>query len=185
MLIDIAGASLLAAWLFALLSMTVLRDDSVADEIRSLKRSIAETSRSLAVAQSQLDRSRDQLHSNRELLRERGKLPDTAPVDEYFQFLSGIADRHELSILSQIPIGDRTYPGLRERRFAYTISGSLPRIVAFFRDVESSSYWADIGYLTIHPSRVTGSTGAAASEAQLTICLFSAKSAGTDDGDEG
>ncbi len=182
MLIDLAGTGLLVAWLFAILSMTVLRDDAIASEIRNLKDSIAQSSQGLAAMQAQLDQSRNQLHTNRDILTKRGKLPETAPVEEYFQFLSEIADQHNLSILNHYPTGERNYPGLRERRFAYTISGSLPRIVGFFQEVESSSYWADVGYLMIRPPRATKPADAGTREAQLTICLFSAEAAACDEG---
>lgn len=183
--IDLVGGGLLLAWVGAILSMSVLRDDALTGEIKNLRGSIAAARQNLTVVQRKLDASRAQLRENRELLRDSGKLPETAPVEEYFQFLSTMADQHKLRILSHYPNGERNYPGLRERRFSYVISGSLPRIVDFFQAVESSNYWADIGYLTIRPPRATGSEDHSAREAQLTICLFSAEPATSTPGTEG
>ncbi len=185
LLIDMTGASLLLAWFCAVLSMTVLRNDTVADDIKDLKRSIAQAKQQVAVLRTRLGRSCNQAQINRNTLSQRGKLPDIAPVEAYFQFLSERAETLGLRILNQYPTGERNYAGLRERRYAYTISGSLPRIVRFFKAVESSEYWADIGYLKIHPPRASQSDDMMAREAQLTVCLFSAESATEAEKDQG
>jgi len=168
--VDLIGAALLIVVSSLMLSMTVLAGDEIVVEIAELERSITESKRSLALIRGKVDGSRAQLERNRAQLADRGRLPDEPPIDEYFRFLSSLATRHDLSVLNQYPLGERGYPGLRETRFAYEVTGSLADLVRFFRAIEDAPYWADIGYLKIHPPPMKPD----ARSAQLTVCLFSA-----------
>jgi len=174
LVVDLVGAALMLVYISLFLSVTVLRASDTTDEIPRLERVIANNNRALGVLRTQLDESRAQLEHNRSTLAAHGKLPEDAPVEEYFSFLSSLADRYELRVLSQYPLGSRNYPGLLEHRFAFELTGSLAGLARFFKDIEDSPYWADVGYLKIHRARGVRDADPKDRQAQLTLCLFSA-----------
>jgi len=176
LVIDLVGTGLMLVCFSLLMSFTVLRSDDTTDEVVRLEHSITEGTRALTALRVSLDQSGDQLQRNRDILAQQGKLPERAPIDEYFSFLSRLADQHELRVLSHYPLGVRRYPGLLERRFAFEVIGSLSDLTRFFKDIEESSYWADIGFLKITPPQAGRGANPRERQAQLTVCLFSADS---------
>lgn len=185
LVVDLVGSALLLVCISLLLSYTVLRRDDATAEIVRLERSISEATRTLTELRVSLDQSLDQLQRNRATLDQHGKLPERAPIDEYFRFLSRLADQHELRVLSHYPLGVRRYPGLLERRFSYEVIGSLPGLARFFKDIEDSNYWADVGFLKITRPQAAQSANPKDRQAQLTVCLFSADSIKEPSSEEG
>lgn len=185
LVVDLLGSAVLLVCLSLFLSFTVLGSDDTTDEIVRLERNISQGTRALAALRISLRQSRDQLQCNRETLDQHGKLPEQAPIDEYFHFLARLADRHELRVLSHYPLGVRRYPGLLERRYSFEIIGSLTGLARFFKDIEDSNYWADVGFLKI--TRPPASRGADPKDrqAKLTVCLFSADSIKAPSSEEG
>ena len=174
LVVNLVGTGLMLVYVSLFMSLTVLRSDDTADEVPHLERVISEENRALSALRTRFERSRDQLQRNRGILAQHGKLPETAPIEEYFSFLSRLADHHELRVLSHYPLGVRQYPGLLERRFAFEVIGSLPDLARFFKDIEGSSYWADVGYLKIARPNAMHDADPKERQAQLTVCLFSA-----------
>ncbi len=185
LVVDLVGSALLLVFLSLFLSFTVLSSDDTTNEIVRLERNISQGTRALTELRVGLDQSRDQLQRNRETLDQHGKLPEHAPIDEYFRFLSRLADHHELRVLSHYPLGVRRYPGLLEQRFSFEVIGSLPDLARFFKDIEDSDYWADVGFLKITRPQAVPGADPRDRQAQLTLCLFSADSIKEPSSEEG
>jgi len=169
LLIDLMGGALLVLVAALFLSMTAFAGDGTVSQIDTMEQSIAEARRSLALVRANMDESRARLKLNQQRLANQGRLPNAAPVDEYFRFLSSLATQHHLTVRNQIPLGERQYPGLSETPFAYEVTGSWPDLIRFLEAIENAPYWADVGYLTIHP--LAEQPGIR--RALLTVCLFS------------
>ena len=185
LIVDLIGSALLLVCLALLLSFTALRSDDTADEIVRLEHNISRESRTLTALRVSFDQSRDQLQRNRDTLDQHGKLPERAPIEEYFRFVSRLADQHKLRVLSHYPWGVRRYPGLLERRFAFEVIGTLPGLARFFKDIEDSNYWADVGFLKITRPQASRAADPEDRQAKLTVCLFSADSIKEPSSEEG
>lgn len=169
LLIDLVGGALLVLMAALFLSMTVFAQDDTVAQIDTMDRSIAEARRSLALVRANMDQSDARLRLNQRRLASQGRLPEAAPVDDYFRYLSSIATQNHLTVRNQIPLGERQYPGLKETPFTYEVTGSWPDLIRFLEAIENAPYWADVGYLTIHPVADQPEVR----RAQLTVCLFS------------
>lgn len=168
-MIDLVGGALLVLMAAVFLSMTVFAQDDTVAQIDTMERSIAEARRSLALVRANMDQSRARLRLNQRRMASQGRLPEAAPVDDYFRFLSSVATQNHLTVRNQIPLGEREYPGLKETPFTYEVAGSWPDLIRFLKAIENAPYWADVGYLTIHPLAEHPEVR----RAQLTVCLFS------------
>jgi hypothetical protein len=178
--IDALGGAALAACAFAFCWLTLVRGDEVAAEIADLTRIVQSAELDLAGFRSVRDRQRVLLEDRSATLISSGQLPEQPPVERYFQVLSMLAARHELRVRSHYPLSPRQYPGLLELRYAYELSGTLPDIVRFFRDVEQTEFWADISFVKISREPGAPPVGTALRAASLTISLFSALPADAD-----
>jgi hypothetical protein len=158
----------------ALVWYTLLREDRTEAEIRELSQRINGVRQETGRLRSEGQRHRAVLATYREDLAETGQLPTETPIEAYFQVLSGLASEHGLRVVRHQPLAERVYPGLREQRYSYEVSGAFPQLVAFLHAIESTDFWADVSYLKVEG--VPGQRAITQTErtALLTISLFSA-----------
>ena len=100
-----------------------------------------------------------------------GPLPSEVPSESYLRTLSSLASENKLTVVRQLPLSPRDYPGLLEQRFAYEVSGTLPDLARFFKAVELSPSWTDISYLKVETGKST--EGESHRSALLTFSVFS------------
>ncbi len=174
--VDLIGGLVVAAGVCGALWLLVLRENRAPAILRDLNLSARTT-------EDDIQRARAALHEQQRLLAERkarleshGRLPDHAPIEEYFQTLSRLAARFRLQVRGQSPLPSRSYPGLLEQRYAFEVAGMWPDLARFLKAIEDADFWADVSYFKIESTR--GPAGADSNErvALLTISLFSAHS---------
>ena len=123
------------------------------------------------------DQQRRMLVQRRRELSERGHLPETTPVEEYFQAIAAVAVDNRLLVVRHQPLSSRSYPGLLERRYVYEVAGGFSQLMQFLKAIEQSGFWADVSYFRIQKHRGTGKADSAERSAMLTMSLFSAAAA--------
>ena len=172
---DLLGGGLAAGCAALLIWFTVLRTDRTSVAIRDLTEDIRLGRQRLAMVRADLDEQRGVLQARREQLDATGELPLVAPIERYFQAVSGLAAEHSLKVLRHNPLASHSYPGLLERRFAYEVSGASLDVISFLKAVEESDFWADVSYLSIEQGpRDIASRNVPDRVARLTISVFSA-----------
>ena len=100
-----------------------------------------------------------------------GALPSQTPQETHLRELSGLAAQNHLSVVRQLPLSPREYPGVLEQRFAYEVTGTMPDLARFFKAVELSPSWTDISYLKMDQGKGTENT--TGRNALLTFSAFS------------
>jgi len=172
MLVDIIGGLMTVAcfaatgWLITVdLKETAARKTDLRQRINSLETELNRARREREV------RATD-LATMESALNDSGKFLNQVSAESYFQKLSEMATRHRLSVVSQIPLTKRTYPGIQESCYAVKVVGKTNNLVAFLHDIEEAQYWADVGYLSI--VRGDGSPERPSDQrvATLTVSLF-------------
>jgi len=180
LLLDALGASLSGAGLLAACWMTFFHNEHATTELRDHTAMISSATQNLAALRMAVEGQRATLKERQEELATSGQLPAQIPIEEYFQTLSRLADRHRLRVVRHNPLAPRSYPGLLEQRYAYEVMGTMPDIAQFFRAIEDAEFWADISFLKIDggsPSANQDGEQTGERDAMLTISLFSAAAA--------
>jgi len=147
--IDMIGGGIVVTCILGLLWLTTVRANHTSRELEKLRNTRTLVHRQLTQKKNECDRKRKLLLRYQSGINKTGKLPDQPPVEDYFQMLSLLATQHHLQVLRHHPINGRAYPGLKEQRFLYEVSGSMPDLTRFFKAIENADYWADISYLKI------------------------------------
>ncbi|MCO6436326.1 MAG: hypothetical protein J5J06_04480 [Phycisphaerae bacterium] len=174
-MIDAVGVIILAACAGIALWLTVFRFEARAVDGRQLREALRTARWDLSTLEQAKARQSALVKQRHEELSKRGHPPESAPVEGYVQALSGWAARRDLSALGQTPLPSRSYPGLNEQLLTYDVSGSLPGIAQFLRDVERADFWADISHLAIEQATDAALQGQCV--ANLTFSLFAAPAA--------
>jgi len=172
--LDCCGGALLAGIVGAAAWLALVQGRETRERLDAAGNELLTRRRDLGGLQAVVTKQRAILTEREKQLAQTGRLPDETPTEEYFEHLSQMANRHGLRILRHSPLPPQEYPGLREDRFAFDLVGPFPDLVAFFRDIESSPYWADVSYLRV-ASASQGDEAAKERVASLTLSLFSAK----------
>lgn len=181
-IVDLIGGGTAAACVCGLVWLTLLRTDRTSVEIQDLTRAVRTARLQLAALDAEHERQQNLFEDHQARLSTRGRLPDEAPVEDYFRALSRLATAHSLRVLRHSPLGFRSYPGLLEHRYTYEVAGSIPDLMRFLHGVESAAFWADIGYLQIDASTGTHTWDSQMRVAKLTFSLFSAPPSRDDSG---
>lgn len=181
-IVDLIGGGTAAACVCGLVWLTILRTDQTSVDIHNLSRSVRTAHLQLVALDAEHERQQNLFEEHQTRLSTRGRLPDEAPVEDYFRALARLATEHSLRVLRHSPLGSRSYPGLLEHRYTYEVAGSIPNLMRFLHGVESATYWADIGYLQIDASAGTHAEDLQMRVARLTFSLFSAPSLQDDSG---
>lgn len=181
--IDIAGSAMIVACLLGILWFTTIRASRHSHEITKVTRIHNSINRQLTQTQNQCEQNRLQLSAIEKNTLATGNLPESPPVENYFQTLSTLAKNHRLHVLRLNPLTGRNYTGLDEKRFLYEVTGTLPDLVQFFQAVESTDYWADISYLKIDQGQGMYRSISNQRVAQLTISMFSSSNSRMDNSD--
>lgn len=176
LLIDVVGGFLVACCVACLLWLSVFRNRDATTEINELSRMVHSVKQGLASTRHAHKKQTALLQEHREELSKTGQLPQTAPVEEYFQMLANLASLHSLDVLRHHPTTSRRYPGLLEQRFVYEVSGSGVDLVRFLRAIEDTQYWADVSHFKIEGGSVSLRSAGRKHRARLTLSLFSADS---------
>lgn len=174
LIIDAVGGTFLVACAVAFIYLTVVRHDRITQRTDQLTQTIHNARIDLANLRLARDEQATVLTARRQELEETGRLPEESPTERYFQTLSTLAAGHELRVLRQHPLASKAYPGLLEKRFAYEVAGELPDIIRFLGAVESTDFWADVGYLRLSSKAAGGGAMGTQRLAGLTISMFSA-----------
>lgn len=172
LLIDAVGIGLLLASAAAVVWLTLFRFEARATESGRRQEALRAARWDLSTLEQAKARQSGLVLKRRQNLAARGHLPASAPVEGYAQALADWASRRELISLGQTPLPPRPYTGLTEHLMAYNVSGPLPSIARFLRDVEQSDYWADVSHLALESTLEGGKPGQVV--AYLTFSLFSA-----------
>ncbi len=183
LVIDLTGSALVVMCFLGILWFTTIRASQHSYEISKLTNIHNSINQQLAHTQNQCEQMRLQLSSIESDTNITGNLPESPPVENYFQTLSLLANKHELRVLRHHPLTERNYSDLNEQRFLYEVSGTLPHLVQFFEAVESTDYWADISYLKIDQGRGMYRSVSKQRVAMLTISMFSSTNSSKDNTD--
>jgi Tfp pilus assembly protein PilO len=174
LLLDVLGASTLAACLLTVAWLTLFHSDHAVGELRDLQQTINSAAQDLSSLRAAADRQRATLKERQAELATHGQLPAQVPVEEYFQNLSRLVAQHRLRVVRHNPLTPRSYPGLLEQRFAYEVMGTMPDLARFFRAIEEADFWADVSYLKIDGGPRQADAPTDERVASLTISIFSA-----------
>ncbi len=174
MIVDVVGGGTVAAFVGVFVWLTLVQSDGTALEVSGLRHAVKAARQDLARTRATRDRLLTELASRQAELAKTGRLPDQAPVDEYFQTLSQLAASHALRVVSHQPRSSRSYPGLFEQRYAYQVTGSALDLVHFFRAIEGTEYWADVSHFKVDRGRGPAGASSGLRTADLTLSLFSA-----------
>lgn len=172
-IIDVVGASIVAACLIGFGWLVMVGNDGTKTGIVTLRRLVQTAGRDARALRLAAARQRTLRDATRKELSGHGQLPDHAPIEAYFQALSVDAERHELHVIRHEPLASRRYPGLLEQRFAFEVSGSAPNLVRFLHSIEQTEFWADISYLRFHGLSPGPGESDRKTVAALTLSLFS------------
>ena len=174
LIINAVGAGVVAAGVFGVAWLTVIRDDDPVAEIRKWEATIRDARQDLTHLQKTRAEQDVLLAKNRANLEECGRLPEQTPIEDYFQTLATLTAQHHLRVLRQNPIAARQYPGVFEERYAYVLAGTMPDLMRFLWAIEQTDFWADVGYIKIENGPGRGPDGSSDRVAELTLSLFSA-----------
>ena len=86
-----------------LASLTVFRDGHADAEVVRLRRGLAASRADRVALQRQLDNQDALLRHRRDLIDGRGRLPDRAPVEAFFQTPPSLATTNDLGVLQSAP----------------------------------------------------------------------------------
>ncbi len=142
-----------------------------AEDTQQLADAIAAAKSDLVNLRSVLDEQKTLEIRYQAELTAAGAMPSQTPQETHLRTLSGLAAENHLSVVRQLPLSPREYPGLLEQRFAYEVAGTMPDLARFFKAVELSPGWTDISYLKIDQGK--GVAGATDRNALLTFSVFS------------
>jgi len=171
---DLIGGSLLATVIAGFVYLAFLREDSVQQELDELTSRVSTSREELAALRAVLDSEQESIADKRVELEDSGQLPDRIPVEQDLQTLSVLARRHHLEVLRVDPIQPREYPGLKETRYSFEVTGTMPDMARFFKAIEQAEFWADVSYFKIEQRRPgPGEDPADQVAGALTISLFS------------
>lgn len=171
-LVNGAGACIVAVCLVSAAWLLVVRADHFSSEQIELAQRWETARQDLIQLRDAYDRQQSIVEQRRKELNERGKLPQAAPVEDYFQRLARFTTDYGLHIRAHRPHGSRTYPGLVEQRFAYEITGPVDNVIRFLAAVESTEFWCDISYFALEDGISNEPGQAAHPVASLTISMF-------------
>ncbi len=138
---------------------------------QNLTAALASAKNDLATLRSSLEQQKALQARYQSDLNAAGAMPDQSPQETHLQLLSGLAAQNHLSVVRQLPLSPREYPGLLEQRFAYEVTGTMPDLARFFKAVESSTSWTDISYVKVDQGKGVDNTGQR--NALLTFSAFS------------
>jgi hypothetical protein len=169
--IDVVGGAMTALLLGAGVWHLLPEQGSGMDDAGHLSTEMANAKNSLAGLRTALDGQKAMEARYQAELAAAGAMPSPTPQETHLRTLSGLAAKNQLSVVRQLPLSPREYPGLLEQRFAYEVSGTMPDLARFFKAVEQSPSWTDISYLKIDQGKGTEST--TNRNALLTFSVFS------------
>lgn len=169
--VDATGAAL-TALLLGFTAWSAFSDEGGAVEsAHQLAATVSETRSDVARLQAALDAQVAlELRHQAELVA-TGAMPAQTPQEGHLRTVSGLAAANHLSVIRQLPLSPREYPGLMEQRFAFEVAGTTTDLARFFKAVETSPGWTDISYLKIEPVATAGAS--ADRIATLTFSVFS------------
>ena len=169
--IDGAGGTIAALFLSLGAWTAFPKPESGADSTQKLAAIIAAAKTDLANLRSALDEQKALELRYQAELAAAGALPSQTPQETHLRELSGLAAQNHLSVVRQLPLSPREYPGVLEQRFAYEVTGTMPDLARFFKAVELSPSWTDISYLKMDQGKGTENT--TGRNALLTFSAFS------------
>jgi hypothetical protein len=172
--VDIVAGGMVTVCALASLWFSILGEKRAPRILVELADSVEDARTQIRRVSTQLEQQRRLLAQRRDQLAQQGRLPDEAPIDEYFHILSRLAADCHLQVRGQSPLSPRTYPGLLEQRYSFEVAGTWPNVARFLKHVEQTEYWADVSYFKIEGLRGGALPDADLRSAQLTFSVFSA-----------
>ena len=148
------GAALTAVFLGLFAWKALLETPAGTADAAELTETLTAARRDRLALAGALEKQQSVAADTRAALDAVGQMPAPIPAETLLQALSALAMQNHLSVLRQHPLSPRTYPGLLEQRFAYEVTGTTHDLARFFKAVESSSAWTDIGYLKVDDARL-------------------------------
>lgn len=171
LVIDGAGGAI-TALLLGLAAWNILPDQSEgAESAQELAAAIVSAKADMQNLRTALDEQKALEVRYQAELAASGTLPSQTPQEAHLRTLSGLAAQNHLSVVRQLPLAPREYPGLMEQRFAYEVTGTMPDLARFFKAVEMSPGWTDISFLKIEHGSAQETT--TQRNALLTFSAFS------------
>jgi len=168
--VDLAGGALTALLLAWGAWTSLASSGEGVQTAKNLHAQIATAKTDLASLQTSLESQIAQEGKYRAELASAGAMPAPSPQETHLKVLSSLAAQNHLSVVRQLPLAPREYPGLLEQRFAYEVTGAMADLARFFKAVEASPGWTDIGYLKLEQGQRESS---AERTALLTFSAFS------------
>lgn len=168
--IDVVGSAVLTMLILACAWLLTMRFREQSDAMATFNAELTRAQSDLTALRVVHERQAEQLRLRQVEVATSGWLPDRAPVESILKSIGEAASQRELTVVAQKPLPARTYPGVREERYAYDVVGGTDGIAAFLGDIEQGSWWCDVSFLSVEsitedvPPRV---------RASLTLSLFS------------
>ncbi len=174
LLIDAMGCMVASACLTTAVWFGWHRTNEAAQELGQWRRVVERVKHEVAQEHTRGDQWKTTISERKSQLKNRGRLPDRFPLEEYFQVLSQVANDNDVEIVQQSPLASQEYPGLLEQRSQLQVVASLPNLILFLRRIEQLDYWGDVSYLKMVKAPARQRSGVSKPSATLTISMFSA-----------
>ncbi len=147
--IDAIGASLvlcalvLASW-FGVVQSAEAR--MLLKERRALISTSRETLSDLNVQRSEQQRT---LADHDRVVSELGGGHENTTIEGYLETVATLSREHDVHVFQHQQLGERNYPGLRERLFSLQVRGRTENLWRLLRSIEEIDAWADVSYLKL------------------------------------
>ena len=103
-IIDATGSTLVAACAIAFFWLIANGSELARGEVVHLRQVIEKAAADVRVLKDEQTGLRENMMRRQEALKTSGRLPDTAPVESYFQTLSAKASEHGLRVMRHHPV---------------------------------------------------------------------------------
>lgn len=175
--LDAAGGALGAMLIGSAAWIAFVHVGGAAQEMVSLREQIESTRQTLATVETAALRQGSLVEARTTELGDRGRLPSSAPIEEYLSVMSAAAAAHQLTVVGHALSAQRRYGDVIEQCVSFQVQGAAPNLLRFLREVEESEFWADVGYLRVEGGDFATPHGAGLRRASLTFSLFAAAAA--------
>jgi len=179
-LVDAIGACIVlgvlaaAAW-FGVVESADAR--TVYTDRRVLMATSRETLSAIALSRSEQERT---LAEHERVVAALGGSQGKTSNEAYLETVAALSKDYGVRVFQYQPMGERTYPGLREQLYSFHVGGSTENLWQLLRAIEDLDAWADVSYL-----KLQGGDGDGDRLAVLTISMFFEDADGGASGSDG